>query len=109
MLKPAEGFADVQVYDITPSHSVGGAARFATKARCMLDCVAGGPAAVHMAPQSHLIFTPVPKQVQDLTAEEPALILFSGAAFNPSLLSTVTKVSWLPAQPEICVTLSWSL
>ena len=62
-----------------------------------------------MAPQSHLIFTPVPKQVQDLTAEEPALILFSGDAFNPSLLSTVTKVSWLPAQPEICVTLSWSL
>ena len=47
-------------------------------------------------------------QVQELTAQEPALILFSGDAFNPSLLSTVTKVRWLLAQPETCINLSWS-
>ena len=62
----------------------------------------------HPPKTSHLISTPVFNQVQELTAQEPALILFSGDAFNPSLLSTVTKVSWLLAQPENCMSVSWS-
>ena len=52
-------FAGVQVYDITPSPSVGGAARFAAKVRCMLDCFAWRPAAVDMPPKQATSYIPL--------------------------------------------------